>query len=234
MRTIRTLNLTITGISKHSISMLLFILLAVFFAGCLNLEQKTVLKQDGSGTMKIHYWSKISNLNISKDIGGFSFDESRARQNFSSPNTEIINSKLEENMNDSTSHMNVELKFKDINQLSSAAGFKTVRVSWKETGGGMEFSYTIPEDSSNSHNVYVKSSKLIYEVEFPAEVKETNGTKNGNKVVWNRTIADLKTDLVMTAIVEKEGRSCGLFGVEFPLLALAGIIMISIKAKKKK
>ena len=37
--------------------------------------------------------------------------------------------------------------------------------------------------------------KLTYETTFPAEVTATNGTKDGMKVTWNKTVADLKNDV---------------------------------------
>ncbi len=209
-------------------------LLAVYLSGCVNLEQKTVLKQDGSGTMNMHYWTKMSHLNTSKEIGGFSFDESKAKANYSSANTDILSAKMEDNLDDSTTHVKVELKFRNINELKTAMGFNKIKSSWKEGKNGMEFSYSIPEDSTNSHMIGSGSYKLIFEVEFPGEVLETNGTKEGNKVVWNRSLADLKKDLVMTATVKNEGKKCGLFGFEFPLLALAALAIIQIKVKRKK
>lgn len=207
---------------------------AALFTGCINLEQKTVLKQDGSGTMSIHYWTKISNVSISKELGGFSFDESRAKTNYSSANTDVLSAKMEEKLDDSTTHVRVELKFKNFNELKTARGFEKIKASWKEGKEGMEFTYSIPEDSTNSHITGAASYKIIYEFEFPGEVLQTNGTKDGNKVVWNKSLADLKTDLVLTATVKSEGKKCGLFGMEFPLLALFGIAVMKVRLNRKK
>jgi hypothetical protein len=210
------------------------VIAAACFTGCINLEQKTVLNRDGSGTMKIHYWSKISNISLSKELGGFSFDESRAKTNYSSANIDVLSAKLEEKLDDSTSHVRVELKFKNINDLKTARGFDRIKSSWKEGKEGMEFTYSIPQDSTASEIIGASVYKIIYEFEFPGEVLETNGTKEGNKVVWNKSLADLKTELVLTATVEPGGKKCGLFGVEFPLLALAGITAIALGSKRKK
>ncbi len=215
-------------------SSVVILFLFLIISGCVNLEQKTVLKQDGSGTMSIHYWTKMSNVSTSREMGGFSFDESKAKAKYSSANTDVLSAKMEDNLNDSTTHVKVELKFRSINELNTAMGFNKIKSSWKEGKDGMEFSYSIPEDSTNSHMIGAGSYKLIFEVEFPGEVLETNGTRDGNKIVWNRSLADLKKDLVMTATVKSEGKKCGLFGIEFPLMALAALVFMQLSMKRKK
>ncbi|HMT11081.1 MAG TPA: hypothetical protein PKA39_05610, partial [Ignavibacteria bacterium] len=69
---------------------------------------------------------------------------------------------------------------------------------------------------------------------FPAEVLRTNGTKDQQKVKWNKTLADLKNDIDMTATVKNEGKKCGLFGMELPLVMLAGLAVMSIRVRRKK
>ena len=76
--------------------------------------------------------------------------------------------------------------------------------------------------------------KLNYVFEFPSEVLKTNGRKDGQKVTWEKSLADLKEDLEMTASVKNDGKKCGLFGMEFPLLALTGIVFSSILIGRKK
>ena len=212
-----------------------FIILFVFLlAGCVNVEQKTTLKQDGSGSMKVHYWTKMTNVKSSTELGGFSFDESKAKQNYSSSNTEVTSVKSEEKLDDSTKHVTVELNFKNINEISSAKGFEKVKASWKEGKDGMEFSYTLAKDTANAKNMGASDTKLNYVFEFPSEVLKTNGRKDGQKVTWEKSLADLKEDLEMTASVKNDGKKCGLFGMEFPLLALTGIVFSSILIGRKK
>lgn len=212
-----------------------FIILFVFLlAGCVNVEQKTALKQDGSGSMKVHYWTKMTNVKSSTELGGFSFDESKAKQNYSSSNTEVTSVKSEEKLDDSTKHVTVELNFKNINEISSAKGFEKVKASWKEGKDGMEFSYTLAKDTANAKNMGASDTKLNYVFEFPSEVLKTNGRKDGQKVTWEKSLADLKEDLEMTASVKNDGKKCGLFGMEFPLLALTGIVFSSILIGRKK
>ena len=107
----------------------LLVMFAFVLAGCVNVEQKTTLKQDGSGTMKVHYWTKMTNVKSSSDLGGFSFEEAKAKQNYSSSNTDVTGVKVEEKLDDSTKHVNVELKNKNINDITSAKRFEKVKAS---------------------------------------------------------------------------------------------------------
>ena len=207
---------------------------ALYLAGCVNVEQKTTLKQDGSGSMNVHYWTKMSNLSSSTELGGFSFDKDKAKTNYTSSNTEVKNVNIEEKLDDSTKHVKVDLTFKDLNNISSAKAFEKVKASWKEGKEGMDFSYTLAKDTSNAKNMGSDEIKLNYEFEFPGEVLKTDGRKDGQKVIFDHTLADLKDDIVMTATVKNAGKKCGLFGMEFPLLALAGLAVMSFRIRRKK
>lgn len=207
---------------------------AFYLAGCVNVEQKTTLKQDGSGTMKVHYWTKMSNVKSSSDLGGFSFEESKAKQNYTSSNTEVKGVKVEEKLDDSTKHVTVDLTFKNINDITSAKGFEKVKASWKEGKEGMDFNYTLLKDTSNAGNMGSSDIKLNYEFEMPAEVLKTNGRKDGQKIIYEKTLADLKNDIEMTATVKNEGKKCGLFGMEFPLMAFAGLAISFFAIRRKK
>jgi len=212
----------------------ILVLFAFIMAGCVNVEQKTTLKQDGSGSMKVHYWTKMSNLKSGKELGSFSFDESKAKQNYSSSNTDVSGVKVEEKLDDSTTHVTVDLTFKNINELTSAKAFEKVKTSWKEGKEGMDFSYTVLKDTSNAGNMGSSDIKLNYEFEMPAEVIKTNGRKDGQKIIYEKTLADLKNDLEMTATVKSEGKKCGLFGMEFPLMAFAGLAISALALRRRK
>lgn len=220
--------------NKFYIISAVLILFAVYLAGCVNYEQKTALNKDGSGTMTVHYWTKMSNLKSGKDVGNFSFDESKAKSNYSSSNNEVTSIKIKDNLEDSTTHVEMDIKFKNINEINSAKGFEKVKASWKEGKEGMDFSYIVAKDTSAAKNMGANENVLNYEFTFPDEILSTNGIKDGKKVKWNRNLSDLKEDLEMTATVKSEGKKCGLFGMEFPLIALAGLALIRFSSKRKK
>ncbi|HRE41692.1 MAG TPA: hypothetical protein PLG90_10180 [Ignavibacteria bacterium] len=208
--------------------------LSLYLAGCVNVDQDTKLNADGSGSINLEYWTKMSNVASSDELGGFSFTEDKARKNYESSNTTINSLKVEDKLDDSTKHVYVDLDFKDINTLNSAKGFEKIISSWKEGKDGMDFSYTVPKDTTNSGNMGASDTKLIYTFEFPDEVISTNGRKDGKKAIFEKTLADLKEDLVMTATVKGAAKKgCGLFGIELPLILLVGLTYMAARRRKK-
>lgn len=210
----------------------LFILfLSVLINGCINYEQKTALNSDGSGTMKIHYWAKTSNI-MGDELSGFGFTEDKAREKFSSPTTQVGDVKIEEKKEDSTKHVYLDLKFKDINKLTDAKGFSKIKASWQKGKEGMEFVYTLLKDTANA-GFGMSDYKLVYEFEFPNEVISSNGKVEGKKVTWNKTLADLNSDVEMKAVIKSE-KKCGIFGIELPIVIFLGLILrYHLRSKKK-
>jgi hypothetical protein len=188
---------------------------ALLISGCVNYEQNTVLKADGSGTMKIHYWSKMSNFSMGTTLGKFDFDEAKAKENYTSANTEVKSVKMEDKLDDSTKHVNVELTFKDINKLPDAKGFVEVKPSWKEGKDGMELKYLLLKDTSAASNMGASDYKVTYTFEMPDEIISTNATKKDGKILtWEYKVSDLGKDIELTAVAKKaKGKLCGLFGI---------------------
>ena len=210
--------------------MFLFLIFASFvLSGCVDLEQKAKINADNSGTMKVHYWTKSSNLNMGSDLGTFGFTEDKARANYSSTNSEVTSVKVDKKENDSTTHVMVDLNFKDINKLTAAVAFKNIKVSYEKGKEGIDFKYTLLKDTVNNSG----DNKLNFEFEFPSEVVASNGKKDGNKVTWEKTISDLKNDVEMTATI-KSGKKCGLFGIELPIIVLFGLTFYTFKSRKNK
>ncbi len=203
-----------------------FILLAAFLiSGCVNYDQKTTLNADGSGSMKIHYWSKMSNFSMGTNLGKFDFDEKKAKENYTSGNTDVKSVKMEDKLDDSTKHVYVELSFKDINKLPDAKGFSGVQPSWKEGKDGMELKYILLKDTSASKNMGADDYTVTYTFEMPGEIVSTNATKkDGKTLTWDYKVSDLGKDIELTANVKKEGgKTCGIFGavIGFGLIGMA-------------
>lgn len=213
------------------ISFVLF--LGVFLTGCVNYEQKAELNKDGSGEMEIHYWTGMSNVKSSTKVGDFNFKEDDVKADYTSSNTEVKDVKIDEDLKDSTKHVKVKLSFKDINKLTDAKGFKKIKVSWTEGDDGMDFKYVVAKDTSAAKNMGASDNKLNYEFKFPAEVLKTNGTKDGETVKWDNTLADLKADIEMTATI-KSGKKCGLFGLELPLVLGLGLTIFITSRRFRK
>lgn len=216
---------------KSLLSISVLLMVAVYLSGCVNVDQKTKLNADGSGTMSVKYWTKSSNV-TGDELSGFGFTEAKVKSNYTSSNTEPSDIKIEKNATtDSTSVVTLNVKFKDINKLSDAAAFKKIKASFVDGKEGKDFKYVLLQDTASAKNMGMNEYKLTYEFEFPGEVVTTNGNKDGQKVKWEKTVADLKTDIEMTATV-KAGKKCGLFGLELPIIFLLGIGFIYLRRRK--
>ncbi len=217
-----------------SFSYLCMFAIFIYISGCVNVEQKTTLKDDGSGSMKLHFWTKMSNLSMGDEIGGFSFSEDKVKSDFTSANCTPSDVKVEEKLDDSTKHVNLMVTFKDINKLSEAKGFSKTKQSWTKGKDGMDFKYTLMKDTANAGQMGMNEYKLGYTFEFPGEVTATNGNKDGKTVSWNKTVADLTNDIEMTASVKSGEKKCGLFGMELPAVFLVGMTFMYGYRRRKK
>jgi hypothetical protein len=207
--------------------------LSIYLAGCVNYDQKTTLKDDGSGSMKVHYWSGMSNFSMGTALGKFDFDEAKAKEKYKSGNSEVTSIKVEDKLDDSTKHVYIELTFKDINKLADAKGFEGVKPSWKEVNDGMELKYTLLKDTSAAKQMSASDYKVTYEFTMPSEIVSTNGTKDGQTVKYSYTLSDLGKDIEMTTVVKKSGgKLCGLIGMSMGTI-LIGLAYYSQRRKKK-
>lgn len=217
-----------------SIFTIFILFFALYLAGCVNYEQKTTLSGDGSGTMSIHYWTKISNMSMGTSVGKFDFDEQKAKDNFTSSNTEVKSVKVDENLNDSTKHVRLELSFKNINEIDRAKGFSGEKASWKESADGMELKYTLLKDTTASGQMGASDYTVTYIFEMPSEIVSTNATKkDGKTLTWEYKVSDLNKDIEMTANVKKaKGKTCGIFGI-IPAVILIGLAYYTQRNRKK-
>lgn len=205
---------------------------SVYLAGCVNYDQKTVLKEDGSGSMKIHYWSGMKNFTMGTTLGKFEFEEQKAKEKYKSSNSEVTSIKVEEKLDDSTKHVYIDLTFKDINKLKDAKGFEGVNSSWKEVADGMELKYTLLKDTSAAKQMSASDYKVTYEFLMPSDIVSTNGSKEGETVKYSYTLADLGKDIEMTTVVKKpKGKLCGLFGIVMSTM-LIGLALYRQRKKK--
>lgn len=182
---------------------LFFFAIGLFLTGCVNLEQKTSVNSDGSGSMKIKYWTRTNNI-LGDDLGTFAFTEKKVKVYYSSGSTNPSNINIEKDLTeDSLTIVTLDLKFNHINNLPDAFSFSKVKTSWSKEREGINFKYTLLQDTTNAKQFGMKDYKLNYEFEFPGEVISTNGIKDGKKVTWNFTVADLIDDIDLIATIKE-------------------------------
>lgn len=229
---------------------ILFVITLIYFAGCINVNQRTKINKDLSGEMVLHYWSPtnfvdIGDINMGDEIAGYSFIDSEIKKKYSSGNMEITNMRRVKSNADTTTHIEINIAFKDINKLSESFGFEKNEVSYLKSNDGMDFRYFIPKDTTLRLNYVKEINTLEYIFEFPEEVVSTNGiieaTENekgeklNNMVRWKFQLSDLaKEDFELKATVKKSFNICGLFGIELPVIFLFGMIFLNSRKIFKK
>ena len=115
-------------------------------------------------------------------------------------------------------------------KLNDYAGtLSKIKAEWvkDDESDDMLFTYTLLQDSLNAISPGMNEFKIIHDFEFPGDVIETNGIQSGRIVHWENTIADLTDHVLLTARIRPlEQKSCGLFGVELPLIAIFSIFLL--------
>ncbi len=218
---------------KRNYSLTAFLSLVLFcltLFGCLNYEQSVKLNADGSGSVKIHYWTKESNV---MSISKFSFDENEIKSEQYKP--EIVkNVKIESNTADSTKHVHVEVDFKDINKLDQVKGFQGNTIKFVENGGLITLTHTLKKDSA-AKNFGMDEYVLKYTYEFPSKPEnvDPNGKVEGNTVKWEYKYSELgNRDIVMSASIKKGGNSLVLY-IVIILIAIGVVVFFMMKSGKK-
>jgi hypothetical protein len=209
----------------------LILLVTIGLFGCLNYEQKVKLNSDGSGSIKIHYWTKESNVS---SISKVSFDENVIKTEQYTP--EVVKSvKVETNQVDSTKHAHVEFDFKDINTLDKTKGFKDNILKLETKGDLMVFTHTVKKDS-NANNMGMDAYVLKYEYEFPSKPSniDKDGKVEGNVVKWEFKYSELGSkDFVMTASFAKASAGSPMLIIIIVIVVIVIIVVVVVISKKK-
>jgi uncharacterized lipoprotein YehR (DUF1307 family) len=216
-------------------SIILIVVIGLF--GCLNYEQTVKLNADGSGSIKIHYWTKESNVS---SISKVSFEENEIKTNQYAP--EVVKSaKVETHQptqtdTNVTKHAYIEFEFKDINKLDKTKGFKDNTIKLEAKGDMMVLTHTIAKDS-NANNMGMDAYLLKYEYEFPGKPEnvDSKGKVDGTKITWELKYSELGSrDFVMTAAFKKGagGMSTGVI-IAIVVVVVIIIVVVVMMSKKK-
>lgn len=216
----------------------------------LDYYQKTTINSNKTGTISIRYSASTSELNGADVYYNLPFKEDKIRAAFSSGNNIIksigVNTKVKDKI-----AVIVEINFTYIGKIVTAPYFSKVKVTYYESADSTVFMYQLPKEDNPPANF-----NPVYTFDLPAkEILKTSGTIKGNSVVYglkpdflkrgvtlfvkfNQTektsaAEDNKTNDKKSDKGEKEEGSCGLFGIELPLIIGLGYAF-NRKFKKRK
>lgn len=225
------------------------LILTIFLLLGMKIYETGELKSDGSGSIKIIYSGNASFL-IKNNyiIGNFPFNEEMAKKYFTSDNTEVKKAKLDFDVKDSIYYITIEVDFNDINKLSNTKGFSNIKSSYIKTDTGMVFNYILVANPE----FYKDFIEQSYTIKFEDKVKSMNGELKDNIVYWSKKQlkeSDYNKDIILTATTEagehnvagksddaevnKGKKTCGIFGIELPLIFLFGMFL-SFRNKCRK
>jgi len=178
-------------------------MLIAFISGCLNYEQITTIKTDGSGEMYIHYWMEVKSGKDSLLIDRFGFFNPDSIQNqFDNEFNSITKVTFFFDDDDSTAHAQIEFSFNNIDSLSKAGIFKNANFSFVDAGDGLkvfsQFIPPIPAGFGFSHN----NIKVNYIYYLPGDIISHNGHEiKRNKITWNFELSEIMMGKTITATI---------------------------------
>ena len=161
--------------------------------GCLNYIQDINLFSDGSGKMRVTFWTKLPDNESAKvldKIGIFNADSIRSE--FSSKYTHIEKISVYTDSTDSTTHAIVELTFTHIDSLNSMRAFTASNFSLRDGAEGQKiFSQFIPPIATG-FGINGDAFHVTYKYTFGGDIISDNSTGHeGRTLVWNYTLADI-------------------------------------------
>ncbi len=186
---------------KKFAQILTIFFISLFLNGCLDYEQITNLKIDGSGDMYIHYWMKANNITdstIIEKVGIFNPDS--IKNEYSSQHLNITNIEVYRDDNDSTIHAKVMFTFNRIDSLNYTKKFKDMNFVFKSIDKNvMLFSQYVPPFATG-FGIKGQEFKIIYTYYIPGEIFTHNANeRSNNKLTWAFTLEEIGTGKTISA-----------------------------------
>ncbi len=163
------------------------------FSGCLNYIQDINLYSDGSGKMRINYWTKLPDSKSTKilDMVGI-FNADSIRHEFTSEYFSLKNVKVYTDSTDSTTHAIIDITFQHIDSLNNTKIFAASNFSLKDGPSGLKvFSQFIPPIATG-FGINGNAFQVTYKYYFGGDIVADNATGNdGRTLVWQYTLAEI-------------------------------------------
>jgi len=161
-------------------------LLSLIMAGCLNYDQTTTLKIDGSGKMFIHYWTKWKTEKDSLLIENMGFFNKEAlAKEFTSPYNKIKEFDVYRDMKDTTIHAKLEFEFNHIDSLNNMRFFKGNDFTFKDGAENLKFFSQRVQPFATGFGFDRKEFKLTFIYYIPGDILEHNADElSNNKLTW--------------------------------------------------
>lgn len=219
------------------------------FACALDLNYIINLKKDGSGTLNLMY-SESESIIASKNsmVGLFPFTQNGIDKAFSASKNALLTSKVGKSEQDNSStEVNIVLSFTEISNLSEIQALSEIKSTTAITDSGRVVAINVTPSfvSSNSINklfVILKSEEeILYSSDGKiVDKKRADWFRSGQYLKTGKPfnfVAVVKSDAKSTSPKgntssdDKSNKSCGLFGLELPLILFGWVLLSRRKIK---
>lgn len=221
------------------IAIIVFSLFFPLVSQALNLNYIVQMKKDGSGTLTLMYWEKDADIKAKNSvIGNFPFSsiKSDLTAKFSAPGINLLSAEMSKYPQDNSfTQSQVVLQFSDITKLGSLGALSGMDVNTFATDTGKVVSFVVTPDFVTKNSLNALYVILGYEGEilFASDKKIIDK----KRAEWFRSAQYIKSEknIYFVALLKSEGevkasdqkkddqgKSCGLFGFELPLIILLG------------
>lgn len=230
--------------SKLVLLFTVFYLIIPIIAGAVNFNQTITLKEDGSGSINIFYLEKESTIKTKNFlIGNLPFTKEKINEYFGSNKIKVFESKISASAKDNTmTEVYVSLTFSNINDLNSLKGLANNQFSFSVSDSGNVFKSSITPEFNTVNSI----NQIYCVLNSKADIISSNGQIKDKSVSWFRAkeFLDKNTTNFIATIFSKnikktatdnkvEEKSCGLFGIELPVIFLLGTVLMNYRRKKE-
>ncbi|MCC6548858.1 MAG: hypothetical protein IT279_02195 [Ignavibacteriaceae bacterium] len=169
------------------------LLLILGLQGCLNYEQDISLNPDGSGTMVLTYWMKVSDPQntLLLDQTGL-FNQDTIRSQFSTPFTVVKEISVVTDTVDSISRAVVQIEFTHIDSLNHTEAFRGSNFSLKDGAIGQKVFSQFISPIVTGFGFTGEDYTVTYKYSFPGEIIQHNATSVEKKyLIWSYSMSEL-------------------------------------------
>ncbi|MGA7722376.1 MAG: hypothetical protein WCA84_14495 [Ignavibacteriaceae bacterium] len=172
---------------------ILGILFSFLFSGCINYIQDVQLFSDGSGSMRITFWTKMPDNESNKlldKVGIFNADSLKSE--FSSNYATIKNISVYVDSTDSTNHAIINLTFNNIDSLNRTKPFISSDFSLKDGAEGQKIFSQFIAPITTGFGINSNTFHVTYKYTFGGDIITDNCTaKKGRILIWDYSLADI-------------------------------------------
>lgn len=173
--------------------LILVVLTILTLTGCLNYNQDVTIYPDGSGTMQINYWMKVSDTSSVATILNLEiFNPDSIKREFSSNFVKLTDVTTFSDTTDSTIHANITLTFNHIDSLNTISALSQSRFLLEDGASGQKVFSQFIAPVITGFGIDGSNYRVTYNYNIRGEIIAHNATsESGNILTWTYTLSEI-------------------------------------------